>query len=86
MFATNIKNHAIFSFRQHSRPYQKLSHWYRNCTETMLKEYTEKKKKKKNTLKKKREVLQVLCNSLLLLKQQFPLLSQGGIVTFYTLQ
>lgn len=45
MFATNIKSHAIFSFRQHSRPYQKLSHWYRNCTETMLKEYNEKEKR-----------------------------------------
>ena len=54
MFATNIKNHAIFSFRQHSRPYQKLSHWYRNCTETMLKEYTEKKKKKKEYTEKEK--------------------------------
>ena len=42
MFATNMKSQAIFSFRQHSRPCQTLRHWYRNCTETMLKEYTEK--------------------------------------------
>lgn len=44
MLATNMKSQAIFPFRQHSRPYQMLRHWYRNCTETMLKEYTEKEK------------------------------------------
>ena len=61
MFATNMKSQAIFSFRQHSRPYQGLRHWYRNCTEIMLKEYIEKEKGSTPSTP-----------SLLLLKQHFP--------------